>query len=156
MDPVSTVSLASSILTFVEFAWNLVGGAFEIYRSVDGTLDENARLDDVQDELDSLSDLLSVQPTCKTRAERRIARVAEDCRADSKTLQVLLKEIAGSRNNRAVWRSLKASWLSIRSRKDVAELKDRLQEYRSEALLHVSLLLRWDSTSAFIFDSVKS
>lgn len=101
MDPVSAVGLASSVLTFVEFSWNLVGGAMEIYRSVDGTLVENARLDDVQDDLDSLSDLLSAQPTCKTRAERKIARVAKDCRADCKILQAFLKEMAGPRNNRA-------------------------------------------------------
>lgn len=150
MDPVSAIGLASSVLTFVEFAWNLVGGATEIYRSVDGTLNENARLDDVQDDLDYLSDLLSVQPVCKTRAERKTARVAQECHADSKTLQTLLKEIAGPRNNRAVWRSLKASWMSIRSRKDVAELKTRLQEYRSEILLQVTLLLRWASIPTVI------
>lgn len=142
MDPVSAIGLASSILTFVEFAWGLIGGAVEIYRSLDGTLNENARLDDVRDDLDYLSDLLILQPTCRTRAERRIARVAEGCHADSKELQGLLKEIAGPRNNQAFWRSLKTSWLSIKSRKDVTELKDRLQEYRSEVLLNVILLLR--------------
>lgn len=146
MDPTSAVGLASSVLTFVEFAWNLIAGAVEIYRSVDGILNESARLDDIQDDLDSLSDSLSVQPTCKTRAERKIVRVADDCRADSKALQSLLKELKGPRNNRAIWRSLKASWLNIRSRKDVAELKDRLQEYRSEVLLQLTLLLRWDFT----------
>lgn len=114
----------------------------EIYRSVDGNLNENPRLDDVQDDLDSLTELLSVQFSCKTRTERKITRLAGDCRADSETLQTLLKEIAGPRNNRALWRSLKASWLSIRRRKDVSDMKDRLQVYRSEALLHVTLLLR--------------
>lgn len=89
----------------MDFAWNLVGGAVEIYRSLDGTLDENARLDDVQDDLHSLSDSLSVQPTCNTRAERKLARIAEDCRTDSETLANLLKEIAGPRNKRAVWQS---------------------------------------------------
>lgn len=142
MDPVSAIGLASSILTFVEFAWGLIGGAVEIYHSVDGTLNENARLDDVRDDLDYLSGLLILQPTCRTRTERKIARVAEGCHADSKELQNLLKEIAGPKNNRAFWRSLKTSWLSIKNRKDVAELKSRLQEYRSEVLLHVALLLR--------------
>ena len=128
MEPVSAIGLASSILTFVEFAWHLVGAAVEIYRSVDGTLDDNAPLDDVHDDLDSLADVLAVQPSCKIRAERKIARVAEDCRADSKTLQILLKEILDPSNNRAAWRSMKAVWLTMRSRKDVADLKARLQE----------------------------
>lgn len=114
----------------------------EIYRSVDGTLNENARLDDVRDDLDYLSDLLILQPTCRTRTERKIARLAKGCHADSNELQNLLKEIAGPGNNRAFWRSLKTSWLSINSRKDVTALKNRLQEYRSEVLLHVALLLR--------------
>jgi hypothetical protein len=144
MDYVSAVGLASSVITFVEFAWNLIAGAVETYRSVDGTLAENARLDDVKDDLDYLTDLLDKRLTGngKTKAERRIARVAADCHADSKELQSLLGEIAGPKGNRAVWRSLKASWMNLIKRKDVAELKTRLQEHRSVVLLQVTLLLR--------------
>ncbi|KAH8774417.1 hypothetical protein F5883DRAFT_412858 [Diaporthe sp. PMI_573] len=147
MDYVSAVGLASSVITFVEFAWNLIAGAVETYRSVDGTLAENARLDDVKDDLDYLADLLDKRLTGKTKAERRIARVAADCHADSKELQSLLGEIAGPKGNRAVWRSLKASWMNLIKRKDVAELKTRLQEHRSVVLLQVTLLLSEEQSS---------
>lgn len=142
MDPVSAVGLASSILTFVEFAANLVTGTIKIYRSSDGALDENTQLDKAIDELDLLSSLLDKRPSCKTEAERRIARIAGDCRADSKALDDILKQIASSRNKGAFRRSLKASWMSIKSRKEVDALKSRLQKYRSEVLLHVTSLLR--------------
>lgn len=105
---------------------------------------ENAHLDDVKDDLDYLSDLLGARLSCKTRAERRIASVAEGCRADSRMLRDFLREITVPRNSRAFWRSLKASRMEINSRKDVTELKDRLQGYRSEVLLQVTLLLRLD------------
>lgn len=142
MDPVSSIGLASSVLTFIQFAWDLIGGAVEIYRSVDGKVAHNAQLDDVRDDLDYLSDLLDQRPPCVTRVERRIARIAEDCRADSRTLQNSLREIAGHSSNKAIWRSLNASWMNVRRRKDVADMKIRLQDYRSEVLLQVTLLLR--------------
>lgn len=143
MDPVSAVGLASSILTFVDFAVNLVSGSVKIYHSVDGALDENKQLDKARDELDSLSGLLDKQVTCKTQAERKIARIAGDCRADSRKLEDIFKYIASPQNKRDFLKSVKASWMSLRSRKDVAELKSRLQGYRSEAILQVTLLLRY-------------
>lgn len=142
MDPVSAVGLASAVITFVEAASTFVGGAVEIYNSVDGTRKENRRLDHAKHELDYLCALRDKGPACRTEAEERISEVAKDCQADSKALQDILKKIADPGNKGASWRSLKASWRSLRSRKDVAELKSRLQEHRAKVLFSVVLLLR--------------
>lgn len=142
MDPVSAVGLASSILTFIEFAATLVTGAVKTYRSENGAFDDDKHLDEAIDELDSLSSLLDTRPSCKTEAERRIARIAVNCRADSKVLEDFLRNTPGPKNERTFLRSLKISWTSIMSRKDVAELKSRLQKYRLEVLVHVTSLLR--------------
>lgn len=142
MDPASAIGLASAVLTFVEAAWTLVGGAVEIYNSVDGTRDDSRRLDKAKHELEYLCALREKRATYGTEAEERISEVAKDCQTDSKALQDILKKIADPRSKGAFWGSLKASWRNLRSRKDVAQLKSRLEEHRSKILFNVVLLLR--------------
>lgn len=143
MDPVSAIGLASAVLTFVEAASTLVGGAVEIHNSVDGTRDENRLLDKAKHELGYLCALRDKGPTFGTEAEEKISEVAKDCQTDSKALQNILMKIADPRNKGSSWGSLKASWRSLRNRKDVVELKSRLQEHRAKVLFNVVLLLRW-------------
>lgn len=142
MDPVSAIGLASSILTFVDFSWKLVQGTLEIYHSPDGTSDENARLEHVIADLDLLADSLQTGVSARTRAERNIKDLAEDCREDSKALLELLSEMKVSGKRRTLWRSLSAKWSSILNKERATELKNRLRETREDIMLNLTQLLR--------------
>lgn len=141
MDPASAFGLAASVIAFVDFAWELVTGAAEIYHSPNGTSDKNARLEDVIDDLESLAESLQNGATVKTRAEKKIKRLAQDCQADAEELLDLLSKLRAT-NRRSVWSSLMAKWKSLLKKEEIADLKGRLQEYRSDILLNLTIIIQ--------------
>lgn len=142
MDPASAIGLAASILAFVEFSWELVAGTVEIYRSPDGTTDNNARLEDVIDDLESLVESLQSDVSVKTRTEKKIKRLAQDCQEDAETLLGLLSELKATGKKRSVWHSLTARWRGLVKKEEVTELKARLQDYRSEIMLNLTIIIQ--------------
>lgn len=142
MDPLSVIGLASAIVAFVDFSWNLVTGTWEIYHSLDGVVAENARLEDVTDDLESLTKALEADFPVKTKAERNIKRLAQNCKEDAKTLKDLLEEMKAPGRRRLFWKSLDAKWKSILNKDEVARLKSQLQESRTEIQLNLTAILR--------------
>ncbi|KEZ45757.1 hypothetical protein SAPIO_CDS1557 [Scedosporium apiospermum] len=147
MEPVSAVGLASSIITFVEFAFKLVTGALEVYRSVDGTLEENARLERVIGDLNSIVDDLGKKGGGGCRSERAIRDLAVECQADAELLVDILKSLKVP-GRRTLWKSVTAQWKALLRKDEITGLKERLQEYRSEIMLNLMLLLREDWSNA--------
>ena len=141
MDPITAIGLAAAVIDFVGFSWGLVTGAREIYRSANGTLDENKHLEDIMGDLDSIADDLNETSPGGTRAERAIKQLAKDCQAESAALLVILGTLK-VRGKKTVWKSLKAKFESLLAKEDVDELKGRLQEYRSEITTNLILVLR--------------
>jgi len=141
MEPVSAVGLASSIITFVEFSFKLVTGALEVYWSVDGTLEENARLERVIGDLNSIVDDLGKKGGGGSRNERAIRDLAVECQADAALLIDLLKSLKVP-GRRTLWRSVATQWKALLKKDEIRDLKERLREYRSEIMLNLMLLLR--------------
>ncbi|KAJ4386171.1 hypothetical protein N0V93_009064 [Gnomoniopsis smithogilvyi] len=144
MDPVSAIGLASSIIAILDFSWELVAGTWEIYRSPDGTSDENAQLEDVIEDLKSLTDSLASQAQipAKTTAENKIKRLAQYCQEDSQTLLDLLSGLRIVGKRRTIWRSLNSKWKSILKKNEVAQLKAQLQENRAEIQFHLTVMIQ--------------
>jgi len=141
MDPVTAVGLASAILTFIDFGWEVASGAVGVYRSLDGTLDENARLGDVMDDLHLIAEDLKTGSPGKTPLDRALKKLAENCLDDSKELQDILQKLS-VKGKRTAWKSLKASLASQLKSDQIKGLKRRLQESRSEILLHLNRIFR--------------
>jgi hypothetical protein len=51
MDLITAVDFAATILTFIDFSWNLVIGNYGMLQSASGTTAENAYIGDVIDDL---------------------------------------------------------------------------------------------------------
>lgn len=142
MDPLSTIGLASAIVAFIDFSWNLVTGTWEVYHSRDGIAAENARLEDVTDDLESLAQALKADFPVKTLAEKNIQRLAQDCKEDARTLKSLLDGMKVPGTRRLVWKSLAAKWKSILKKDEVARLKSQLQESRTEIQVNLTAILK--------------
>lgn len=141
MDAVSVVGLASSIIAFIDFSWELVAGTWEIYRSPNGSLDKNARLEDVVEDLKSLTKPLQIKVAVNTVAETKIERLARYCQDDSQTLLDLLSSLQLDVKRRTIWTSLNAKWKNILKKKEVAELKSQLQESRAEIQFYITIMI---------------
>lgn len=142
MDPLSAIGLASAIVALIDFSWNLVTGSWEIYHSLDGVAAEHARLEDVTDDLELLTQALKTDIAVKTKAEKNIQRLAQDCKEDAKTLKDLLDQMKVPGRRRVFWKSLSAKWKSILKKDEIAQLKAQLQESRAEIHLNLTAILR--------------
>lgn len=141
MDPVSAIGLASNVVDFISFSWGLVMGAREIYRSASGTLDENAVLEDIIADLDSIAGDLSKAGPGRTRAERAIKQLAEDSHDEATDLLKTLRKLK-IRGKKTAWKSVKAKFANLLAKDGVDELKGRLWEYRSQITTNLILVLR--------------
>lgn len=142
MDPVSAIGLASSIIAFIDFSWELIAGTWEIYRSPDGVLDKHARLEDVIDDLKSLTEPLRAKVPTNTPAETKIQRLARYCQDDSQALLNLLTDLQLDVKRKTIWSSLSAKWKGILKKKEASELMAQLEENRAEIQFHVIVMIK--------------
>jgi hypothetical protein len=141
MDPVTAIGLAASILNFVSFSWGLIKGTTEIYHSANGALEENERIEVVIRDLDRIAGDLGKGCTGSTSPELAVKELAEDCKEDSAKLLGLLKKLR-VRGKVTIWKSLKAKFLTLMSKDELENLKERLDFYRSEVDTNLILILR--------------
>lgn len=142
MDPASALGLASAVVAIVDFSWKLLTGAREIHKSMEGGTAENAHLEDVTGHLESLMQVLTADVPVKTTAERNILHLAEECKKDAKALMDLLMELKVPGRRQSLWESLKAKWKSVMKKREVAQLKIRLQESRADIQVNIISMLK--------------
>ncbi|KAI9767609.1 MAG: hypothetical protein M1839_004466 [Geoglossum umbratile] len=129
MDPITALTIASTIVTFVDFATKIVTGTYQVYNSVSGTTEENAHIDTI------ISDLREVTDDLDSDLE-----LASKCEKLSGELLCLLENLAAS-GNHSTWKSLKVKIMSMHKEKEVARIEKRLGDYRSQILLRLTLIL---------------
>jgi hypothetical protein len=139
MDPVTAVGFAASILTFVDFAWNVVTGAYEVYKSPSGETVENAHLGNIIDDLRLVAEELDNAELSKGSHEKSLRRLAAKCSEVSEQLLNLLQKLR-VKGSKTPWKSLKTKWLSLQKSDEIVELKDRLRDYRSQILLRLNMM----------------
>lgn len=143
MDPITAIGLASNIIDFISFSWDIVNGAAEIYRSANGALTENDRIGTIIGDLNRIAEDLGKGKSIQgqTKAEQAVKELAEDCKDDSEAILKLLEKLK-IQGRRTVWKSVKAKFKSLMSADEMDALKGRLQEYRSEITTNLVLILR--------------
>jgi len=141
MDPVTAVQLTAAVIDFTCFAWGLIRGTKDIYHSVNGTLDENERIEVVIRDLDRIAGDLGRSTTGHLAPELAIKQLAEDCKEESVKLLGLLKKLR-VRGKITIWKSLKAKFLTLMTKEEIEELKQSLDYYRSEIKLNLILVLQ--------------
>lgn len=147
MDPLTAIGLAGNLVQFVDFGIRVVSKGFKIYRSVDGCLIENLDLEVVT------SDLLVLQKKLGDSKPRANAKDPE--LEDFKSLEPLIKRssdlaeklleklnAAKAQGRFRKWKSLRQAVKSVWSKREVDEMADRLQAFKSELQLKLLVSLR--------------
>ncbi|KAH8656449.1 hypothetical protein BGZ61DRAFT_540902 [Ilyonectria robusta] len=94
MDPVTAVSLASSILTFIEFSQKLISGTLEISRA--GETADNAHLSHINEDLHDVSGHLCQKIVGTSENAEALRDIASKCRSISDDLSKLLDTLKAS------------------------------------------------------------
>ena len=106
MDPVTAVSFAASILTFIDFSWNLIAGTYEVCKSTTGTTSENGCISTVIDDLQDITEALTTDIEGKTKHEKDLCKLADNCYDLSQDLSKILEKLKVTEEN-SKWQSLK-------------------------------------------------
>lgn len=142
MDPLSIVGLVSGIITFIDFSWKLVNGANDIYESASGATKENVHVSTIIEDLNRLTVDLGdgVQYLGDTSRDDALRKLTAGCHELSDELIAILSKLRVSDKNSS-WRALKVKWDSMRKRKEIMSIRDRLHDYQSEITLHLNSIL---------------
>lgn len=141
MDAVSAISLAASIITFVDFSSKLVKGSYEVYKSADGMTTNDAHINTV------LTDLRSVTATLKSNLKgdslnhESLRQLAVSCADASRELSDIIEDLKVKEGN-PMWKSVEAKWKSMTKSKELASLDQRLNGYRLQVIIRLNLIMR--------------
>jgi len=155
MDPLSALSIASSVIQFVDFGCKLVSHSRQLYKSLDGVLSDKIIVEALAHDLESLSMNLrnslrenqSVGPTKQVYSEDDAA-LDELCRRCHGIAEKLLSKldklkVQGTSSHRN-WESFKKALRSSWSHEEIDSLAAQLQEVRSEIEFRVLISFRYE------------
>lgn len=154
MDPLSALSVATSVIQFVDFGCKLVSQTRQIYKSVDGTLSDRVIVEVLAVDLESLS--LNLQNSLRENQpvnaegqqetsvhDRALDDLCRRCHGISKELIAKLNnlKVQGSTKHRN-WESFKKALRAMWGKEELDSLATQLNELRSEIEFRVLLSFR--------------
>lgn len=133
MDPLTALSLASSIVQFIDFGSTLVKKGNEIYQSADGSLSKNLEIETAATSLLTLTNGLKDPPldAAATTEELEVVRICIACREIAADLQAKLAELK-VKGKPQRWKSFRAAIKSVWTEEAVDEVVSRLAWYRDQ------------------------
>jgi hypothetical protein len=141
MDPVTVISLASSILTFVDVGAKVVKKASEIRNSHVGSTKDNETRETMSEELGAIAMRLKPPENLQVSQEQEsLCKVARECQALSNNILDLLARIKPRKSNGMS--ALFAAAKSIRKQGDLEALESQLSDCRGRLTLSLVELFR--------------
>lgn len=129
------VSLASSILTFIDISYKVLRGAYEVHTSATGSLKEFAQIRTVIDDLEQAT--LELKAPTGGQVDPVLAQLALNCNALSGELLGKLRKLESK--SHGSWNSFVIAIASMRKQKEILALENRLSENRQEILLRLAM-----------------
>ncbi|CZR59953.1 uncharacterized protein PAC_09848 [Phialocephala subalpina] len=138
MDPITAVGFAASILTFIDFGREIVTSTLEVIKS--GSTKENIHVGIVVNDFLAVVKPLSQHPPGKSDHEKALKELAAKCKDVSQDLVKLLERMQRTSDG-PKWESVRVALRSMQKKGEVRELESKLDKYRSEILLRLTLIL---------------
>ena len=140
MEPLAAISLAGSVIQFVDFGAKLLSEAHEIYHSKDGTTTERIELAKIAESLEHLS--ASMSPP-KDYPDDEFREIVSSAQGVARELIDVLQKIKGSNASKRHWQSLRQALSTLGNRDKIEGLHKRLKSLRSQLSLHVLKHIRY-------------
>jgi hypothetical protein len=143
MDPFTAIGLVGNILQFIDFSFEIVSTAREMYSSTTGATSGNQDLEFLTDKCTNLVLNLQCEKSTSpmTEDERNLKSLAIECTRLSVELQEMLQGLKARRtgSKRA---TLQAVFRNIRKKREKGELETRLEKCRQQLHLHLESTAR--------------
>jgi hypothetical protein len=146
MDPLTTLSVAGTVVQFVDFGSKIIRGGIEVYKSANGKLLFHEELEFITRDLTALTTKLSrplrpTNPTALTKTETALEKLCDSSNKAAEDLLLRLDKLKIEGEHRA-WKSvrhaIKASW----AQDEIDTVLDRLSRFKEELELHILVGLR--------------
>lgn len=141
MDPFSALSIATSVLQFIDFTAKLLSSSSEIFKSVHGASSGALALESSCSTMKTLSERLSSSTeTPVGEFACKMKKLADDCKVDCDALLAMLQKlkIQGQKSRR--WKSLKAALKTVWGTREIRELEGRIDKARHLVAIYVQSL----------------
>ncbi|TEA13274.1 hypothetical protein C8034_v004820 [Colletotrichum sidae] len=129
--------LASSILTFIDVSYKVVKGAHEIYSSASGATSENTHVLNVISDLQDAAGNLGIRRPGSN--DLQLENLSKQCQGLSEELLGLLAKLQAK--DKKLLKSFAVALRGARKQKDVASIEKRLDQYRQQILLRLTVLI---------------
>lgn len=154
MDPLTAISLASNVVSFVQFASELFKSTREIYGSANGCTADIESLDYIYGHLRTLSDALK-PPEFNERSNPEILSerstsltslnvesmdvhgLAALCKADCDTLLDITRKLKSGSPSTSKWRSFRYALSKAWNEKAISNLEQRLRNIQTTITLSI-------------------
>ena len=149
MDPLSALSVATSVVQFVDFTTSIISGSYQIYKSGSKEIERNAELKEVMRKLVSLNGGLEQSLHIKaltanlSRTDQELMGLCKDCNSVGGELIIVLQKLRMRKHDK--WSSVKSALCTIWTQNDIDVLQRRVDGFRQQIALHILVALRNDS-----------
>lgn len=147
MDPLSALSVACAVAQFAEFGVKIFSKSNEIFRSTNGTTDSDSEVEAITSDMENLTSRIlrsqSLQSCSGSLSENEVAlmKMCQGCQDISEALLKRLKTFKVQKNARR-WECVSKAFLSLWSKTEIQEMKERLESYRRQLDTHILVDLR--------------
>ncbi|ORY14588.1 hypothetical protein BCR34DRAFT_479383 [Clohesyomyces aquaticus] len=142
MEPLTALSLASSIIQIVDFTGKIISRSKEIYRSADGVLETVTVLEQAANQLQEMSaDLKAGPPDLSeeemkyqkpmSASERQLLQLSQEAKDISEEIVQAVNKIKVKGSKKA-WKSVEQALRSVWSQKEMSALETRLDTLRKQ------------------------
>lgn len=148
MAPLSTLSLASAVVQFVDFGSKLLVRGVQLYRSPEGAPLDNIELGSIAEDLRRISAGLRTSRSTEHLVEDEIALwdLSNSCQGLADKILATLEDLV-ARNPRTKWNSVRQAFRSMWKEKEIRALEKRLDNYRSQLTIRLLATLRYAGPS---------
>lgn len=139
MDPLSALSLAATVVQFIDFAHSLVSGSREIYNSANGLTEGNAVLELIARDVSEHADRIPVN-FGNSDAGLRLQQLAKKSRDLAASIIRILDDLNANRNKPSKWQSFVLLLRSVHKAPQLQMLVDQvasLQAQINSNLIHI-------------------
>lgn len=141
METLAIIGLVGNIVQFVDFSGKLISKSAELYRSSEGALAENSDIETAVNHLVLLTNKLKDADAATTTGDSALQSLCKSCGTTADQLLAVLDKVK-VKGKQDKWKSIRKALRSVWSKEEIEELGRRLERFREELNLHVTVDLR--------------